>query len=102
VTRCVCEKAAKNVAKSIFWNLLHSFYRGKSSPIIWATSIIFTKTSRRKQSPNRRKFAQSGHPATGQNGPRVEHLKNGPFIGCDDKNSPFFEDLFQQKNVRLK
>jgi hypothetical protein len=28
----------------------------------WSTSAIFTKTTQSKQSPNRRKFAQSGHP----------------------------------------
>jgi hypothetical protein len=36
-------------------------YRGKSSLIIWATSIIFTKTTQRKHTICRRKFAQSGH-----------------------------------------
>jgi hypothetical protein len=35
----------------------------KSTQIILATSVIFTETTQRKQSPNMRKFAQSGHPA---------------------------------------
>jgi hypothetical protein len=34
------------------------FTVAKSIPIVYATSVIFTKT---KQSSNRRKFAQSGH-----------------------------------------
>jgi hypothetical protein len=33
----------------------------KSGPKIWATFLIL-KTALRKQSPSRRKFAQSGHP----------------------------------------
>jgi hypothetical protein len=37
-------------------------YRGKSGTKIWATSVIFKKkTAQRQQSPNGRKFAQSGH-----------------------------------------
>jgi hypothetical protein len=47
----------------VSWKLLHIRYCGKSSPIVWATSVIFTKPSQRKQSHNRRKFAQSGLPA---------------------------------------
>jgi hypothetical protein len=34
---------------------------GKSSSKILATSVVFKK-AQRKQLPNRRKFAQSGHP----------------------------------------
>jgi hypothetical protein len=45
------------------WKLLHIHYRRKSSPIILATYVVFTKTTQRKQSPNIRKFAQFGHPA---------------------------------------
>jgi hypothetical protein len=42
---------------------MHNSYRGKSSPIICATSLIFfTKTTQSEQTPNGRKFAQSGHP----------------------------------------
>jgi hypothetical protein len=45
------------------WKLIYNFYRGKkSSLIICAASVIFTKTTQSEQSPNRRKFAQSGHP----------------------------------------
>jgi hypothetical protein len=45
VTRCVCEKVAQIEAQSIFCEnyYMHSFYRGKCSPIIWATSVIFIK-----------------------------------------------------------
>jgi hypothetical protein len=35
----------------------------ETSPKIFATSVIFKKTNRSKQSHKRRKFAQSGHPA---------------------------------------
>jgi hypothetical protein len=38
-------------------NLIHNFYRGQKYP------RIFLKWAPKKQSPNRRKFAQSGHPA---------------------------------------
>jgi hypothetical protein len=62
VTRCVCKKVAQNVAQSIFlWKLTHTFYLEKSSPIICATSVIFTK--KYPKSSNTLKFAQSGHPA---------------------------------------
>jgi hypothetical protein len=47
---------------NILWKLLHISYHGKCIPIIWDTFVIFTKTTQRKQSPNRQKFAQSGHP----------------------------------------
>jgi hypothetical protein len=33
----------------------------KRSPKLWATSAVFTKTTQSKQSPNKIKFAQSGH-----------------------------------------
>jgi hypothetical protein len=33
------------------------------SPKMWATSVIFTKTTQSKQSPKERIFAKSGHPA---------------------------------------
>jgi hypothetical protein len=37
--------------------------------IIWATPVTFKITNHSKQSPNRRKFAQSGHPvASSRNG----------------------------------
>jgi hypothetical protein len=43
------------------------------SPIIRATSVIFTKATQSKQSPKRRKFAQSAHPdlVPNDSGPRV-------------------------------
>jgi hypothetical protein len=31
-------------------------------PPIWATSVIFKTPAQSKDSPNRREFAQSGHP----------------------------------------
>jgi hypothetical protein len=43
---------------------MHNLNRGKSSPQIWATSRIFKKTAQCKQSPKKRKFAQSGHPVS--------------------------------------
>jgi hypothetical protein len=45
----------KITTKFLLWNY--------QKPIICATPVIFTKTTHSKQSPNRRKFAQSGHPA---------------------------------------
>jgi hypothetical protein len=39
------------------------FYRGKSSPTFWATSVIFkTQPKVHKKSPNRQEFEKSGHP----------------------------------------
>jgi hypothetical protein len=39
------------------------FYRGKSRPTFWATSVIFKKLPKvHKQSPNKRKIEKSGHP----------------------------------------
>jgi hypothetical protein len=35
----------------LLWKLQHLFYRGKSSQIICATSVIFIKTTNSKQSP---------------------------------------------------
>jgi hypothetical protein len=41
VTRWLCEKTAQNAARSIFGSkLTHNFYRVKSSPQIWATSVV--------------------------------------------------------------
>jgi hypothetical protein len=34
----------------------------KCGTTIGATSVIFQKSTQRKESPNRQKFAQSGHP----------------------------------------
>jgi hypothetical protein len=41
---------------------IYNFCGKKISPIICAISVILTKTIQTKQSPNRQKFAQSGHP----------------------------------------
>jgi hypothetical protein len=40
----------------------------KSCPTMWADSLILKKTAQSKQSPNGRKFLQSGHPVC-----NVEH-----------------------------
>jgi hypothetical protein len=63
VTGCVCEKVAQNIAQSIFCENYYISVTEEKVTIIWATSVIFTKTTQRKQSANRQKFAQSGHPA---------------------------------------
>jgi hypothetical protein len=39
-------------------------FQCNSGPKISATFSVFKKTSSKKQSPRRRKFAQSGHPAS--------------------------------------
>jgi hypothetical protein len=63
VTGCVCEKVAQTDSRSLFLRkLLRSLYHGKSSPNDWATCVIFTKTTPRKQPPNGRKLGKSGHP----------------------------------------
>jgi hypothetical protein len=57
VTRCVCEKVAQNVAQFVFLKyLIHNFYHLKKWPNYWC---YFCKVW-----PNRRKFAQSGHPGS--------------------------------------
>jgi hypothetical protein len=57
------EKNRTTVAQHIFLSKLkRNFYRGKSSPQNNWLLLHFSKTAQRKQSPNRRKFAQSGHP----------------------------------------
>jgi hypothetical protein len=43
VTRCVCEKVAQNAAQSVFWKIIITFTVEKGSPIIYGTSVIFTK-----------------------------------------------------------
>jgi hypothetical protein len=62
VSRWVSDKIAQNVAQPVFSSrLLHSLHRGKSSPKMWATSVIFKKSDQSRPSPNFRKLAQSGH-----------------------------------------
>jgi hypothetical protein len=55
----------------------------KSSPKIWAKSEIFKTLLKKRQSPNERKFGQSGHPTfyiTGINFLLLFYIKNGdPF-----------------------
>jgi hypothetical protein len=52
------EKIAQNSTQPIFVN---TFMVENSNLKTWATSAII-KTTQRKQSPNRRKFAHTGHP----------------------------------------
>jgi hypothetical protein len=63
VTRCVCEKVAQNVAQDISCeNEYKTFTLEKAAQLlVLGISVIFTETTQSKQSPNRRKFAQSGH-----------------------------------------
>jgi hypothetical protein len=67
VTRCVCEKVAQNVAQPFFVKNSTQLLPWKKVAQLFVLFlyIIFTKTTypKCKQSPNRRKFAQSGHPA---------------------------------------
>jgi hypothetical protein len=42
----------------------HTFYSVKKKTNFRATLVIFKETAQGKKMPNRRKFAQSGHPAT--------------------------------------
>jgi hypothetical protein len=53
------------VAQPVFSKIKNKTFTVEiSSPIIWAISAICKKATQRKQSPNGRKFAQSGHPAS--------------------------------------
>jgi hypothetical protein len=57
------QESRPNCSPVLFCGISYTaFTVEKSCPIIVATSVIFTKTTQRNQSPNRRKFAQSGHP----------------------------------------
>jgi hypothetical protein len=42
-------------------NVVNKLLPGKKYPKLVATSSFFKKAAQSKQSPNRRKFAQSGH-----------------------------------------
>jgi hypothetical protein len=53
VTRLVLKNMAQNVAKPIF---------GYKVIKLLPLSVIFKNTDQRKDPPNRRNFAQSGHP----------------------------------------
>jgi hypothetical protein len=60
VTRGVWKNITQNAAEPIFSSILiHSFFRGKEEP---QKLSYFRKKAQRKESPNRRKFAQSGRP----------------------------------------
>jgi hypothetical protein len=57
--------------------LLHNFTVVKSSLKIWSTYVHvgnLQKSTQSKQSPNRRKFAQSGHPAAEPRLPGISPL----------------------------
>jgi hypothetical protein len=54
---------AQNEAQSMFVKKYYITWSVESSrPNTWASSVIFKKTAQRQQSPNGRKFAQSGDP----------------------------------------
>jgi hypothetical protein len=92
VTRCVCENIGQNVAKLILAKIIHTSIVKNCSPRICATFVIKKKTVRSNQPPNRRKFAQSSHPAgirlatlalikaavVHQQGDRMSLLRNRP------------------------
>jgi hypothetical protein len=59
VTRWVCGKVPQNVAQPALSKRGNE--EKKVFQNIWAFSSIFKKTAQRKQSPNRRKIAQSCH-----------------------------------------
>jgi hypothetical protein len=63
VNRRVCEKIAQNVAQPVFSsNSMQKRNRGKKCPKNVGYFLFFQKYAHSKQSPNVRKFAQSGHP----------------------------------------
>jgi hypothetical protein len=65
VIRFVCEKIAQNRAQSIFGQnkcvTFNAEEEGQNKVRV-TFRIFFKKTARNKQWPNRRKYAQSGHP----------------------------------------
>jgi hypothetical protein len=65
--------------KPVFLSKLrHNFHRGKSSQLILGFFCNFQKNpTQRKQSPKRRKLAQSGHPG------RESQAKYGPALKKD-------------------
>jgi hypothetical protein len=64
VARCVREKIVKNAAKTIFCQSYHlTFTVEKVNKKTVASGVMYKKIADSKQSPNRRKIAQSGHPA---------------------------------------
>jgi hypothetical protein len=66
------EKIAQNIAQSFFDEMMNNFHHGKKYPQILDTFVIFEVNAGSKQSPKRRKFAQSGHSAKmRQNAPNM-------------------------------
>jgi hypothetical protein len=61
VTRCACEKIAQIVAQAIFAKINKNILPWKK-PEHYGYFCNFQKIAQVKQSPNRRNFAQSGHP----------------------------------------
>jgi hypothetical protein len=59
-------KITQNVAQQFFLQNLciTLMYRGKSSPKMWAISVIFIKLPKVNNDPLGEKFAKSGHPDT--------------------------------------
>jgi hypothetical protein len=78
------KKTAQNVAQAIFCqNQCITIKVEINSPKVWPTFLIFKTSAQRKQSPNERKFAQSGHPAWKSNSvifPREIREKKGQFF----------------------
>jgi hypothetical protein len=65
VTRWVCGKnRPKCSPRRVFSTWLDNFFRGKVVKKFFGSFCNFPKTAQRKKSPNRRIFAQSGHPYT--------------------------------------
>jgi hypothetical protein len=96
VTRYVCEKFAQNVAQPVFLlKLIHRFYRGTKKLHNLGFFCNFQKTVQSKQSPNSRKFAQSGHPVYVHEGPLA--VKQSPPCLCSTINNSISveaEELF--------
>jgi hypothetical protein len=64
VTKCVCEKIAQNVTHVIFIKIYLKPEKWKRVAQNFGLPMYchnVQKTAQRKQSPNRRKVAQSGH-----------------------------------------
>jgi hypothetical protein len=60
-------KNRPNCRPAIFFlKLIHNLYRSKNVAQNLGCFCNFRKTAQRKQSPNRRKFVQSGHPDFGK------------------------------------
>jgi hypothetical protein len=63
VTRWVFDNTAQKVADQFLSKLIHKLFFGNEYTNHLGLFCIFFKFDQRKQVPNGRKFAQSGHPA---------------------------------------